>query len=625
MFAAALSAALWAALAQELPRADDRPLRNDCKLGLSQELGDELARGDALEAGSAQALDAWHRALDLGAQDAGALAPLPAAQGGALRGGECAELAVLRRLAALGAPGWSAWRARFEELARNELARLPPEESALERFVAAQAGTESAQRAGLMLGDLARERGDEQGACGALRRARAQGPLAAPIEAALARRASAPGAPAGPAAARLEPLFALELTAQEAREDWAPERRAGAALAQLDDGTLLWWAAGALRTVDAQGRAERVDLAALSSERGWSWVAPFRDEHSPWTPTLIARGRRALLALGRARGSEGNLFAALDFPAREPPRLAWAWEASGLALGADEATRVLPAGLWEYQPGACQSDGRVYVCARRYAAAPEQRPEVSELAAETWCLCLELSSGALLWQRALGEGADPATRDPARRPEPRGFCTGADPLAVEGGRLGCSTGLGWLALLDLPTGRLLGCWRAGLEAEELGARRLLVPPASIGAGLRWQPAASAWSYRIEPGAALALERADGALRVAGVSDRSWWLRSAEGALRLETRLAGAPGPRSGVALARGERIQALLELGPQLVALASQRALYLFDDRDPARLVERVELPAAASGSAEGSGCLIASPARLACAVGSALAVFHLH
>ncbi len=610
-----IAAALLVALAQEPRRANDLPLRNDCALGLSKELGDELARGDALPERSAQAFDAWHHALLLGAQDAGALAPLPAEQGGAARGGECAELALLRRLAQLGEPGWRDWRARFEDLARGELARVPPEPDALERFVAAHAGC---------LSDLARERGDEPGARAALRRVRAQGPTSAALEAALVRRALPESAPATRSAAKLERLFVLELRPEEVREDWIPARRAGAALAELGDGRILWWTAGALRGVDSEGKAELFDLAALSPLHAWSWVPSFRDEPSPWTPTLLTRGSRALVLLGRARGRDGNVFAALEFEPRGGPQLAWAWGADGLRTSEGESERVLPAGLWEYEPGACEDAGRVCLLARRYAGSADEPPQVDELHGETWCLCLESASGTLLWQRKLGQGADPATRDPARRPEPRGFCAPADPLALADGRVWCSSGLGWLSVLDQGGGRVLASWRAGLEAEELGARELMVAPLCERTGAFWQPAASSWSYRAEPGAGFELEFADGSRRVASAGGRSWSIRHADGSLRIETRLAGVPGAREGVTLPRGERPQAVLALGSEVLALASERAVYLFDDRDPARLVERALLPESARSGPGGSGALLASPERVWCAVGSALAAFRL-
>jgi len=609
-----IAAVFVLALAQEPRRASDLPLHNDATLGLVKELGEEFARGDALPSGSAQAFDAWQRALRIGALDPSSLAPLPDAQGGVGRGGECAELALLRRLRALGENGWRDWRARFEESARSEFGSVFPEESALERFVAAHAGTQTAQRAALRLSDLARERGDEQGARAALERARTQGPLAKALDAALAARAFAPSASKPRTAPKLERLFRAELRPEETRDDWVLSRRAGPALAELEDGSILWWAAGALRTVDARGEVHTVDLPALSSLPDWIFIPPFRDAPSPWAPTLLARGKRAVALLGRARGSDGNLLAAMDFGPNEAATLAWAWGAPGVRLGDPESARVLPVGMWEYQPGACESAGRVYVLARRYASAPDAKPQVDELHAETWCLCLEFATGELVWQRRLGVGADPATRDPARRPEPRGFCAPADPIALQNGRLSCSTGLGWLSILDLPAGRVLGSWRAGLEAEAVGERALLVPP------VFWQPAASTWSYRVEPGGSFEFEPADGSLRVAGEAGRTWSIRHADGVQRLETRLAEAGAARLSVALPRGEHAQAGAALGPELLALLSERALYIFDDRDPARLVERVEMPKGAVGA----GAILASGERLVCAVGSVLVVFRV-
>jgi hypothetical protein len=77
-------------------------------------------------------------------------------------------------------------------------------------------------------------------------------------------------------------------------------------------------------------------------------------------------------------------------------------------------------------------------------------------------------------------------------------------------------------------------------------------------------------------------------------------------------------------LPRGERPQAVLALGPEQLALASERALYVFDDRDPARLVERALLPVGARAGPGGSGALLASGERIWCAVGSAIAAFRL-
>jgi len=412
---------------------------------------------------------------------------------------------------------------------------------------------------------------------------------------------------------KLERLLALELPPEETRADWIPERRAGAALAELGDGRILWWTAGALRALDGEGKLEHFELAALSPLRAWSWLPPFRDGPSPWTPTLIARGSQALVLLGRARGKDGNLFAALEFEPRGAPRLAWAWGADGLRTSEGESERVLPAGLWEYQPGACASAGQVCLLARRYTDS------VDELHGETWCLCLESASGALVWQRKLGTGADPATRDPARRPEPRGFCAPADPIALADGRWWCSSGLGWLSALDTASGRVLASWRAGLEAEELGTRELLVAP-----GDSWQPAASNWCYRAQPGGAFEWQPADGSRRVALAGGRSWSIRHEDGALAIETRLSGVAGARAGVALPRGERPQAVLALGSEVLALATERALYLFDDRDPARLVERALLPVGARSGPGGSGALFASGERVWCAVGSAIVAFRL-
>ncbi|MBK7645373.1 MAG: hypothetical protein IPJ19_20440 [Planctomycetes bacterium] len=391
MIAAAGVLALAFALAQEARAQDDRPLRNDCVLGLAKAPGEEFARGDALEALSAPQFDAWQRALLLGAEDRAALVPLPEEQGGEKRGGESAELALLRRVGARGAAGWDAWRARFEELARGEFARLAPDEQTLERFVSAHAGTQSAQRAALRLSDLARERGDAQAACAALVRVRAQGPLAPEFEAALEKRVPSqiPARARAGAAPVLEPLFTRTLDVFDAREEWIPARRAGAALGELADGRLLWWSADALRTLDAAGALEPIELAALSSERSWSHLPAFRDEPSPWTQTLLVRGELALLTLGRARERRQPLRGARFLRWRAGARL---------GLGCGRARARLRRG------GARAARGSVGVPTRR---AGERGPH--------------LSAGTLL-------------RGRARRQAQRGRIARADLVPVPGDR-----------------------------------------------------------------------------------------------------------------------------------------------------------------------------------------------
>ncbi|MBK7645374.1 MAG: hypothetical protein IPJ19_20445 [Planctomycetes bacterium] len=142
--------------------------------------------------------------------------------------------------------------------------------------------------------------------------------------------------------------------------------------------------------------------------------------------------------------------------------------------------------------------------------------------------------------------------------------------------------------------------------------------------MHFDPAASDWSYRAVPGGALEREFVDDSVRIASAPGRSWALRESEGRLRVESRLDGVPGARAAVALPRGEALLAVRVLAPEILVLATGRALYVYDDRDPLRLAARVPLPAAAREACAGSGALLLSGDRLTCAAGSALAVFRV-
>lgn len=626
------------------PRAPDLPLRNDCEIGLVPALQTELGRGDerarALArplaegeppAALAQAFDAWHRALALGAEDPGALVALPEEEGGASRGGECIELALARRLDALGPAGWRAWRERFARLAEDDFARTPREDAALERCAAVHFGTSAALRAALCASDLARERGDEEAARAALARARRQQLTDEASVRALAareavREAAALAAPsAGATPLGLEPEFERELPASAPAAAWTRARRAGPALAALDDGRLAWAASDGWALVEADGSVHALELAALLEDAGGAPAPAFRDAHSPCAVLLAARGTRLVTSLGRAHQEEGNQLVALELGAGGAARLAWRLDGSGRCVRAGASEARLPAGLWGYQPGACIADELLLVLAQRFEGAPDTPPRVDEARAELWCLALALADGAPRWMRRLGRGADPATRDPARLPEPRGFCAPSEPLALADGRLWCPSGLGWISALALDGGRVLGAWRAGLEAEAPGERVLLRPVLLRGARALWAPAASRWVYELEPGGALRpAPRGEGRLPVARDARRSWWIAGRGGRWHVESALAGGETPRESVELARGEEPQAVLAIGAEGLALATDRALYLFDDRDPVRLTSRARLSAACAGSARGSGALLALGSRLVCAVGSSLASFRL-
>ncbi len=423
----------------------------------------------------------------------------------------------------------------------------------------------------------------------------------------------------------LELLAVRELSAAAAGGDWVESRRAGPALAELGDGRLAWSAAGSLALVEADGTLHEVDLRALADAREWNWTLGFRDAHSPFSAALLAQGSRVVLTLGRAHADEGNLVAGLELAPGVAPALAWAWCGHGEALGRANGAPALPAGLWSFQGGAVLAGDAVCVLAQRFEGSADAPARVDELRAETWCLCLALADGAPRWIRKLGRGSDPATRDPARLPEARGVCAPADPLGLAPGTLWCSSALGWVSAIAIDGGRVQASWRAGLEKEAPGERVLLAPPLELGAGALWSPAGSRWCYPLEPGAGCeVLPRGEGRVCVARDARRAWWLAGGGGAWHVETVPSASPLARRSVDLPRGEDPQAVCSLGPDGLALATDRALYLLDDRGAARITCRATLPAACARTARGSGALHASGERLACAVGSTLALFRL-
>ena len=622
---------------------------NDTYLPRSRAAEEALSRGDlawgrrtAEEGALRRALEAWHEALVSSAPgdsvrlDLSEIPDEPAPNPWldpaheAERRSEAVELAVRRRLVQAGADVQRAWRERFEELATQAAASLDAADWA--RNERDHPGTLGAFRSALRLAERQLEEGRRGAAETWLARADAHLALGAGTDAlraavqtrrdALARafRASTKAPHPGDVlrgGQGLELRHFLPL-------NFRPGGRPG--LARLADGQLLIQGRGfdngrdLVWEVDDSGIGRPFEPWKLLEEEGLLYPEDGRAPGKQWNYSPLADGESAIFVLGRAEVLGGidersNAVIRIHPPSGlEPGKLEWGLGPSGLwnardgLVGTLEA--VLGAGLWEFQPEPLLTGDRLIVQARQWKQEADEHGRLRLSArgeARAWAFALDRRTGALLWKRELGRGAEPrhgggmpsaATRR-ARTPA-------APPIAVAGGRVFCATQLGLGALLDRADGRLLWSYlNPRRSAEESGWSALPAPRAVPGPAhgpetIVWAPADGDRLLWLRGAADLAGE----GLQVHPPLSRDE-AEALLGADRDEVLILTRFGPNFTLAAYRpatGERLDAI-DLGQQEKPLAdllwsedralfaSDRALYLFDRERDLYLLEAFPLP----------------------------------
>ncbi|MBI1382493.1 MAG: hypothetical protein GC161_15555 [Planctomycetaceae bacterium] len=582
------------------------------------------------------------------------------------RRAEGVEAAVLRRLDALGPEGRRAWRTRWKSQGESRLAvaldalqtpgtdgtRGAEAAQMLARVERELPGTETALRAALVLADLCRADGRALGARTFLHRARRQaelldGDAPAGWAEAVARRESM----SRPGASRPEPwepasAFAA-VTAIPLLDPLAPGtapktgelgRGLRPGLAWLADGRAAIQGASRLWVLNAAATGIELTLepAALLADNVGQPTLPYPPQGPPgWLLEPAARGRSVVLVEGRAtpRGGAPNALLRVDLP--EPladleapstvrsalPELVWALRGEDRAgrLGgpaeppspglraagiAPEAGAALALADAEFQPGPLWTDERVLVQARRGEG------EIDGLA-----VAVDPDSGAPLWARTLVQGAE-------RAPDGNRFSAGgpawgapSPPVLGPGGRtVFVCTHLGAVGLLDALDGRvhytLLHQRAAENEPTWSGAR-----PVPTTDGFVAAPADSDFLYLLpagpftdaEPDAADALRarpepRGEGLELVGAGGDRVLLLSRAGARLALSERDLSSGAGYEAVHFGRGEWPREGALVSTSRVAVASDRALWIFDRTRDLYLLAQVPLP---------EGPLAAPPAAL--------------
>jgi hypothetical protein len=542
--------------------------------------------------------------------------------GAAPRASEGLEVALLRRIDALAPAERALWSEQFEAVAEAELERALRAQRplvALAELERCLPGTRGALRAALCLSDLAlargarieartqaeraaahaRRLGDPRGAAAATARLGALAtPAGPPAEGSAPRPSLAPGRrlELGPAGTRFGGLGSSRLGLLPGAALLAPDR-------------LVVQGAQALALIDPRGPRLLAafdpgrSVAAACGAPSFPYPSPV---DPPWRlrPAALAGRDPGLVAvLGRSRqGSPGNQIAGLSLPAAanfalEVPELPlrWVWCRGVLNPSPDPEgppSASIPAGLADAELGGAPlvSGERVLVSARR-----------TEGEVEAWLLGLDGLDGRARFARLLAQGSLRGA-DARRLSGSSAAALAQAPLWSHAGRALVDTGLGALALIDLADGRLHYCVRLRRPPDEqrggFAGERCLPLPAADGQERGSWLVASADSDRLYrlPDGPLGLPAAPGAAPLeAPVTQRGeqalLWsdgrralLLGNEGRRRILLELDLESGERRpALEFAPGERPSPLGLAVPeqQLLLLASDVALYLFDLREP--------------------------------------------
>ncbi|MAF67020.1 MAG: hypothetical protein CMJ84_15355 [Planctomycetes bacterium] len=515
----ALSNDAWLPVDEQTERllaAGDRELAG--RLAAAGEAGESgpAAIPHALETGElAGVFDAWHDALASSVTGA-AVSPAAGAAGGETwappdpdgtfaRRCEAVEVAVLRRLAALGPRPRAAWRARFGPLAADRLARAGSQRRALAAIERELPATPGAVLAALTLFELELEAGRLLAAAGWLERATDHAELCGEDahRQALARRRDllASLAPSAGEPAVWERALSVELVRTvplvTAGGQAPPETAGAAGLAFLDGGRVA--VQDPLRTwiVSEAGEARGFRAWKLAIDRGFEVPAPIAEFGEVWRTLPASDGERLYLVEGRvgwrlfevdpaasrAGGPRTNLLACVTPPeGLRLPALVWCVGEQGHLAPDGVLTPLdefLGPGVWEFQPGPALAGDLLLVSARRWQTQERGGREVLVAPGEArgFALALDRADGHLVWMRSLGRGTDVSLDLGDRFGVETMVRTAALPPAVIGPRAFFGTNLGAGFLIELCDGRPVWGFRSRRRAaREAGWRGGARPP-----------------------------------------------------------------------------------------------------------------------------------------------------
>lgn len=613
------------------PPLEEGALSNDVFLPVSDPAVTALSAGDSALARAraardegraeeaerllAEALDGWHRAIELA--EPGSSVWFEPSKDGPRRLSEGARFALVRRLSELSPAERAVWTERFDP-GRERLLEATGRAEELAKLERTALGTTSAARAALLQCDAALEAGDRSSATGHLARAALHAELARTGElrdALERRRAHLESKRSASAAAAWETAKSLTLTGQASlagpvetglrSASSRPRDRTG--IAFLSERRIAVQTAELVHLVELgpEGTLEPRTAFRPADLLGGLAPAPVRDA-TPRPLVPVAGQGHLVLVHGVSSGDEPNALLCLEPPGelgprafledRLAPELAWAI-VGGQRLEPSGEVREVPElaelSALEFQPGPLIVGERVIVQAREYPGD-----------VRAWLIALGLRTGEVLWERRIASGAD-------LRPERR-FDTDrrlwAQPLLLldeEGApRVFAGTNLGAGALFDSLDGE--PCWtlknrrRDPLEDGWLGARPARATDA---AALLWTPNDSDRLYTLGVEPVRAGDRETGSLFLAPPSPRAHAERCLGGDLRevlvlgtregvraVSTRRAGLD-PIMAVHLSSIESFAGDGLVSKERVLVPSDRKLYLFDRGRELYLLDLERLP----------------------------------
>lgn len=621
------------------PSPGEGPLQNDVFLPTSQAAEKSLAAGDAAWQRSrtanndasalVEAFEGWHAAIAMTKAGESVSAMLPSAADArgpvwpdpdhtARRRTEAVECAVLRRLRAIPAADRSAFVARFDPVARVELAHAGADLARCAQVERAHPLTSAASEAALRLADSSLEAGRNDVAAGWLARARMHAEASADAGSArrlhdAIERRSALLPPVGAAHDALRDTRALHLVAalplpppaSEERSTVDELPRTGIALAP--SGAFVVQTAERIHGFDGAGERTTIDPADLASAYSWVWT-PALGRASAGVPIRpVTDGARVWTTIGRSQSDRGNVLACIAIgEGKSRASIAWGYWSGGFhqVSGREEplATALGP-GIWSFEPGPLLVGADLFVSARQWITDSEAGGTIDEGHTRAWCLCLDSFTGTVRWSRLLATGAD-ARFDPAltaRMRSPRGMPGPAQPLVRIGTSVFVATEVGAGVCLDVCDGRPL--WSLRNQREPGPAHARMHDPCVLDADLvLWSPGDSRFSY------ALHLDAPHSGTESAILAAQPWasidieqWaggsLRALVGVARRGARSAPiAIDPIGGEAVESwpfaSEERPGDARASPTRALIATDRALYFLDRSRELALLDREALSA---------------------------------
>ncbi|MFN0243461.1 MAG: hypothetical protein ACKVWV_11265 [Planctomycetota bacterium] len=524
------------------PATSEGALQNDVFLPTSLAAEKSLAAGDVAwqrwvtgrtDTGArTEAFEAWHSAIALASAGESVAALVPATSsaesfvwpdpgGTAFRRTESVETAVLRRLFALSPEDRAAFAARFEPVARAEIAHAESDLARCAQVERAHPLTSGAAEAALRLADASFEIGSFATASGWLTRARVHADSVADsarrdrLRAALDRRGALVPASedardelGAARALQLVTTVALPPPASEEKRTANELPRTGIAIAP--SGAIVVQTAERIHWLDTSGQRTTIDPSDLASPFSWVWT-PAIGRASAGVPLRpVTDGTRIWTTIGRSQADRGNVLACIAVGEdRARASIAWGYWSGGFREASGRETplsEVLGPGIWSFEPGPLRIGAELWVSARQWIADSNAGGTIDEGRTRAWCLCLDAATGTLRWSRLLAVGAD-ARFDAAltaRLRSPRGMPGPAQPLLHVGSSVFVATEVGAGVCLDLCDGRPR--WSLRNQREPTSAHARMVAPVGIGAGIvLWSPGDSRFSYLLDASSSAAAD------------------------------------------------------------------------------------------------------------------------